>query len=263
MTVFVSYQAGAKGKFVTEVCDLSTHPEIVNIKNISSGNVNWITPEMHEHLINNNFPVTQFHGKFPEEENYQFYIDTVLQQIKKANLNFSVDTHYVQKCSLEYILSKGEKVIRIIVSNEQSVYKLQNNFFYKNFLDKKIYEDIKPVISILIEETHANCPDLVKDFDHSILDKSLNEWDKNTLSILFDACRVFTKDIQEPNIIVHENLLEIEMDDLLSIDTLTNIVDFVGGTMNDTVCKRIEEYYKAQEKITIFDEYIENFLNKK
>ena len=57
MTVFVSYRPGAKGKFVTEICDLSIHPELVNVKknkDISGGNVYWLTPTMQYHLAKNN-----------------------------------------------------------------------------------------------------------------------------------------------------------------------------------------------------------------
>ena len=102
-----------------------------------------------------------------------------------------------------------------------------------------------------------------KGFNTKFIGRPLSEWDKESLRILFDLCGVFTKRLDDPNLIVHENLLVVDVNDLQSVDTLETIIKFAGGTMNDTVMQRITQYNKAQQDVTVFDEYIDDFLNNR
>jgi len=266
MTVFVSYHPGAKGKFIAEICDLSKHTNLrkTNLQK-AGGNARWLD-KMIRYLQDNNISISDIHGKFPEEEYCKTYINTVLAGMETLQSDLTVDTHYTEKCSLEYILEQGHKVIRIVVADEKGVESLQNNFFYKNFID----DEKSPIEnrSRLAKNNIISCGNesyskhIVEDFDNELLDKPISQWDKKALSILFDVCGVFTKKIQVYNLIRHPNLLEVNVTDLRYLDVLANIIKFAGGEMNKETRDRIVEYNKAQSNITTFDEYIETFINK-
>lgn len=261
MTVFISYQPGAKGKFITEICDLGTVPDasLTPKYDIHGGNIRWLEYPVRRYLHEHNIPNGNYHGLDPEElkENYTRYVDTILECLKTCNSKYAVDTHYVRETSLNYMLSKGAKVVRIITTDENYINKLFDNFFYKNFINKNKKNSI-----IIARHVIATTDTPIKEqFNYEMLNRPLNKWDKESLRMLYDISSLSIKKLQEPGIIVHENLLEVNSKELTDIDVLTKIVEFAGGTMNDIVKSRIEEYNNAQQDITTFDEYIEEFLN--
>lgn len=266
MTVFISYLPGAKGKFIAEICDLSTHPNLYLKADIHGGSVYWLDELMQEYLNKNKILQSNYHGMYPEEQYHKFYIDTIANGQEKLKSNFVVDIHYTNKMPLEYILSKGHKLIRIVSTDENTASKLQNNFFYKNFINQNKADPIvKANFASYIMTNHIDQESLKikKDFNTNLIGRPLLDWDKESLRVLFDMCGVFTRRIQQANIIEHENLFEVNINDLTSIDTLTSIINFVGGSMNDAVMNRITQYNNAQQDITSFDEYIDVFLNNK
>jgi hypothetical protein len=264
MTVFVSYIPGTKGKFVTEICDLSKNEGLHLKTNVHGGSVYWLNPLMEECLNKNKISQTNYHGIHPEDKYYKFYIDTIVNLTERLKSNFSVDIHYTSEITLNYILSKGHKLIRIISTDTNNSSKLHNNFFYKNFINQYKNDPIdKANFASFIMTKHNDQSSLKikKDFNSELIGKMLHEWDKDSLRILFNICGLFTNKIQQPNIIEHENLFEVNVNDLDSIDTLESIINFVGGSMNDAVVNRITQYNNAQKDITTFDEYIDDFLN--
>jgi hypothetical protein len=266
MTVFISYLPGAKGKFITEICDLSTHLNLHLKTDVHGGSVYWLDELMQEYLNKNKILQSNYHGMYPEEQYHKFYIDTIANGQEKLKSNFAVDIHYTNKIPLEYILSKGHKLIRIISTDDDTATRLQNNFFYKNFINhNKADPENKANLASYIMVNHTDPESMIakKDFDFKLIGRPLLEWDKESLRILFNMCGLFTRRIQEPNIIKHENLFEVNIRDLTSIDTLASIINFAGGSMNDAVMNRITQYNNAQKDITTFDEYIDDFLNNK
>lgn len=261
MTVFVSYQPGAKGNFIAEICDLGIVPGAYKILNYSTieGNRRWLDYAMESYLLSHKISRGSYHGVMPEEENYKFYIDTLIDAFKFTGSKFSPNIHYTEVASLEYILSKGEKVVRIITATKEHAAKLKDNFFYKNFIKKDSAEQTAMAKHVI---TTTETP-LKENFDYTVFKKPLKEWDKNSIKVLYDICALSTVKLQEPNVIKHSNLLEVHSNELASIDVLASIVEFAGGTMNDVVRHRIDEYNAAQEEITTFDEYMNVFLNNR
>lgn len=264
MTVFIAYQSGAKGNFLAEICDLASGANAYPFgqKNIISGNSNWLTLSMTEYLNMHNITQGMYHGIYPQSdpENYTYYIDTVLKGMKILANKFAVTTHYIEQAPVEYILSKGARVVKVVTTDKESASKLLDNFFFKNFIKDKNNKNVSNMARHVITTTITP---LKAKFNFDLLDKPLIEWDKDSIRVLYKISALSAAHTQEPNLISHENLLEVNVNSLSSIDTLTEIIEFAGGTINDVVKERIEEYNTAQLEISSFDEYIDQFLNKK
>lgn len=260
MITFISYIPGARGKFVAELCQLSmTTGEVYGNPTSAGGNITWINFIQHD-LEKLGIQWTDVHHLDPEHEKYKFYIDSISSCLSKfENNNFFVDTHYILKDTLEYALSQGHKVIRIVVSNHKQYEQINNHFFYKNFVstlsdDQKRLDLAKRIVEQSEHGPYRLKLNLVRDQ----FDLPLNRWNIEALTILYKLCGEFFK-IQKPNIITHENLLEVDYDSLLNFENVNRIINFVGGELNDHVKKRFDTYVAEQNKIPPFDVYINEF----
>lgn len=267
MIVFVVYNPGSKGKFVTEICDLSRMAEnaLGEIRpHPASGRAIWMGYAIDE-LVARGFKYGDTHGLHPEDENYKFYVDSVMTALNNSELaEPTVDVHYSRKETIEYMLEKGAKVIRIIVPDAASAKMAHNDFFYKNFIanysnnEEDIVRFAKMVMNnegkFVSEEQKAQMME-------TVYSKPLKEWGKENIRALYNACGGFTTRIQEPNILKHKNLLEVKVSDIIDFNTIAMIANFVDGKVNSYVLERLAAYKKEQEKITTFDEYIDTFLN--
>lgn len=269
--VFVSYQPGAKGKFVSEVCDISRlgiDPAKNQLVTQAGGAPGWVTKIKQSLDLKHPDFVTKndYTGIFPEKENYVFYIDTVIEELKKNHAeNYAVDTHYVGESSLRYMLDSGVQVIRIVVDTYKELEKIRTNFFYKNFIAN--FENNKDYSLQLANKLFSEGN--VKFLSSSELDslksvstQYLNEWTKTQLKLLNKLCPFMILP-EKKQVVQHENLLEVNLSDLYNFQTFETIIKFVSGELNDIAVKRINSYLVEQEKILSFDEYIDQFLENK
>lgn len=267
MIIFVVYGPGAKGKFVTEICDLARMAEnaLGEIRpHPSSGRAIWMGYVIDE-LLAAGFKYGDTHGFHPEAEHYKFYVDTVIAALNKSDLQEpTVDVHYTRKDTIEYMLAKGAKVIRIVVNDDDAARMAHNDFFYKNFIAnyENDIEDIGRFSRMILEQqVKFESPEQKDHLMATVYSKPLKEWGKEHIRILYNACAGFTGQRQEPGIIQHKNLLEINVKDILDFNTIAVIANFAGGKLNSYVLQRCSDYKKEQEKITSFDDYIDKFLN--
>ena len=280
MITFVSYVPGARGKFIAEICDLSKLKDdklddsLYRHSQESGGQVQW-TKALIPYFEQVNLGYANIHGIFPEKENYKQYIDIIIDGLEQANAqNCTVDIHYIEKDSLEYILGRGAKVIRVTVTRSAQASKLQNDFFYKNFI-AGINETVDESHKILmreqqlvlarkiIDENYNNdrtwVPKYLLDLAKSKFDLPLSQWGVDGLTVLYKCCGGLNRQLQKPNIVTHDNLFEIEISDVLNFDNIVKIVNFVGGQVNDDVINRFNSYIKQQETIPKFNDYINDF----
>lgn len=256
--IFVMYAPGAKGKFITELCDLllSTKFSTKNIKS-HAGNVTW-----NRQLRSNNYFSEYPNGVFPEEENYKEYIYQIEETCKTLGHDYlCIDTHYQNKETVAAFLEKNHKVIRISKTDTDSK-DLQNNFFYKNFIYNVTADNLEFRImdSLRIAKTSLASVNKLEEFEND-LTIPLHLWSKEKLIFLFDSVGKFTSGKMDP-IEDQENLLNLKYSDLNNMNTLLQLPDFLGVDVNDNFLSRINTYIKQQEQITNFDEYIDKFITQ-
>ena len=255
--IFVSYAPGAKGKFVTELCSilLTKDRETVNV-NLGGGNIRW-----NQTLGSNDYFKEYPNGIFPEQEHYKEYI----KQIEDTCLaigceTLCIDTHYMSEETVEYLLERGHKVIRIFTTQEDSK-DLQNNFFYKNFMYKLSDSNIKFKLedALNIAKTTITSADKLEEFA-DVLQTHLHLWSKQQLTSLFDTVGSCTSG-RVDTISDRPNLLNLKYSGLNDTSSLLAIPKFLNVEPSNEFLLRCESYIKEQTKITNFDNYIDLFLN--
>lgn len=260
MITFISYMPGTRGKFLTELCDISLNKRLAGSSlNTLGGQITWYD-RIRSHLENVGIDWKHAHVIDPEVGNHEFYVDSIVSGLTAlGDEDFFVDTHCIEYESLNYMLESGCKVVRVIVTNYLQTDKIQSDFFYKNFIASASSDELKLKLAIrIIEQTKNNNPN--KDFSLSIskFHLPLNQWGEDALRQLYNCC-IFFK-IQKENMIIDDNLLELNYNDLLKVETISKLIDFVGGEMNDQVLTRFDNYVQAQNKIPEFDVYIKDFV---
>jgi len=260
--VFIMYLSGAKGKFITELCDLLMHPPrdigyvTKHFFNNSGGNVNW-----NYKLLSNKYFDLYPNGVFPEEINYTEYVSQIEDSCKSAGLeSLCIDTHYQLPKTVQYLLDRNYKVIRIYTTTEDGPI-LQNNFFFKNFIydltkTRSINDTIK--YSLQCAKVAIETANKLEEFKYD-LNIPLHNWSKERLKSLFNIIGHFTgghmHEIEDK-----ENLMNLKFTDINNIDNLLPIANFLGVEVNDNFLNRCDMYFKKQNQIQQFDEYVETFL---
>lgn len=260
MITFISYAPGARGKFITELCERSVkNPKWIEITTMSGGNVFWWNV-VGDHFKSIGIGRENSRIISPELDNYKFYVDSVRSALLKfSHEDFFVDTHCIEYESLNYMLESGCKVVRIIVTDSNQIETLKNDFFYKNFVAGPGSDNEKLDFATMIIKRRKNKdPNNDYTLTTSKFHLPLKQWGEEALAELYNTCTFFNK--QKENIIIHDNLLEVNYSDLLKIETISKIIKFVDGEMNDRVKKRFNEYVQGQNEIPPFDVYIKDFI---
>lgn len=267
MITFISYMPGARGKFVTEICELSHSSANNSNKTSAGGNISWVSM-LTDDLQKLGISWQEIHYLDPENEKFKFYVDSIISAGSQLGIeNLFIDTHYILPETFEYAISRGCRVIRIVVNNDENLDNLQNNFFYKNFIEK--YDDPNARAScqnlakkniIQRKNSRSKWPITEEEFKNveNMFDIPLAHWTKEQLKILH-RCSKFG-DLQDKNIMNHSSLIEVNYDDLLKEDTIKKIVEFVAGQYNDNVKRRFDDYVVGQNKVVDFDSYIDKFI---
>lgn len=256
--IFTMYVPGAKGKFITELCDLLLDQEkdVIDFNN-TGGNVGW-----NFKLGSNKYFAEYPNGIFPEEVHYKEYInqiETTAQDL--GHVNLCIDTHYVFPETIEYLLERNHKVIRIYTTREDAP-ALQNNFFYKNFMydlnhpNMRIEDIIKH--SLLCAKSAVETAYRFDEFKDD-LNLPIHKWSREKLKELFKAVGHFTNGYM-PEFGDRENLLNLRFSELNSMDTLMQLPTFLNLKVNDKFLNRCNSYMKKQSEIQTFDEYVDKFL---
>jgi len=272
MITFVSYKPGARGKFLSEICDLSKtnlnklDDSLYRHSHGSNGQVQW-TMALIPFFEKTGLGFHHIHGIFPEKENYKTYIDLIVQGLQEFEAaDFTVDIHYIEQETLQYILDAGHRVVRIVVATQVESEELQNNFFYKNFIAPSSIkteqsEAQKLALAVKLAEDDYHNPDswVPKHLVELALakrDQKLENWGRDALNVLYKCSGSLARRLQKKNIITHENLFEIQLSNILNLDEVAKVINFVGGEVNEDVVKRFEAYKEEQRKIPPFKDYI-------
>lgn len=255
--IFVMYPPGAKGKFITELVDLSLSNEYL-IENFKShaGNVTW------NYLLRSNNYFNEYpNGVFPEEENYKEYIYQIEETCKTLGYDsLCIDTHYQNEETVAFLLERNHRVIRITTTVDDSK-DLQNNFFYKNFIYSITADnsEFRIMDSLQIAKTSLTSNKLEE--LKTDLTTPLHLWSKEKLTSLFDAVSEFTSG-KMVSIESRKNLLNLKYSDLNDMNTLLQLPQFLGVDVNDNFLSRSNAYLEQQKHITDFDEYIDKFITQ-
>ena len=269
---FILYAPGAKGKFVTEVCEMLTNTfdeSIVNTTgNEFKGLPSWPIV-FKEYLENNNLPIVHAHGWQPEVEQHKNYVDTILNFSKSYNKKLFVDCHYTNNGnSVEYMLEKGCKVI-VIKNYIKDRYELLHNFFYKNI-----------IVGYPNKFSHVflkHCKDLIDNNAFGDIGKKMTEelkemylkiepyaeidfhlWPREIKDLLFKSiCLINAGRVNYFN--THENCLKINYSDIGSEEILIQLSEFVDGNIDNKTLNMYNTYSMAQKSIPKYEDYIDTF----
>lgn len=265
---FILYPPGAKGKFITEICELLSNTfdeELVDTTgNEFKGFPSW--PVMFgDYLESRNRSKLDLHGWYPESEQHKNYVDTVIEFSKSYNKKLFVDCHYSLGDSVQYMLDQGCKVI-IIKTYFKDRHELLNNFFYKNIILNYPNNFSKKLLTLwkeMIDVKNVKYPisQELKDIYLKIEPYKSTEfhlWPREIKDLLFKTTEIMNSGriyYFNPN----DNCLTIEYDKIGSNKMLVQLSEFINGTIDSRTLNVYNTYSAHQKTIPKYEDYIDNF----
>jgi hypothetical protein len=261
MITFVMYVPGAKGKFITELCDLLTNSHHSNIDIKSGGHVSWT--DKIDYVIDNDT-----NGIFPEDLHYQEYVKKINDKTILSNVqDLFVDVHYTNRQTIDYLLSNNHKVIFISTSEDDTI-KLVDNFYYKNFIAPfyvgvNSLQKTKQIEGLLTDNYKAVKSLNDEDFDivSPYFSKPFFQWSKDCYDVCYKMIR--SSCIHKNTIIndiTHRNFLHLEYKNISDPNTLQQVANLVSsGLTNKLAVSRFNSYTDSQSFGT-YNEFIEKFI---
>lgn len=255
------YVPGAKGKFITEMCDLlitnSNDVKLpVNVK--SGGHVSW-TDQL-KYVIDGDT-----NGIFPEELHYKEYIKRITDKANKQDIN--VDTHYTKLETIIYLLANNHNVI-FINTDEDDILELVDNFYYKNFI-APFYTGIDPlkktkqIEGLLIDNyktiksLNDNEFNLVKEY----FAKPFYQWSKECYDICYTMARHSCNPPKlNPKELTHNNFLYLEYKNLGQESTIQSIANLMSNGVISKVARYRFNSYTDSQAFGTYNEFIEKFI---
>lgn len=269
---FILYAPGAKGKFITELCEvLSTKQS--NESQLVKGHPNWMF-DFSKYLPSVDLPQRNLHGFNPEVEKYKFYVDTILDFSKGYNKKLFVDCHYNKLDTIKYMLETGCKVIVINHNNKSTEerHELANNFFYKNLIynypnttDPEMLDQLISSVQRILEVGlgPAGMPTIkklnemyVKFVPYRSL--PLHAWPREAKDVLYDSVYLLNTE-GNINFVNHDNCLVIDYKTIGSEDMLTSLANFIDEDIDSTAITLYNKYSANQKAIPKYTEYIDTF----
>jgi hypothetical protein len=260
MITFVMYVPGAKGKFITEICDILTNSHRSNIDIKSGGHVSWT--DKIDYVIDNDT-----NGIFPEELHYQEYIKKISDKTISSNVkDLFVDVHYINRETIDYLLGNNHKVI-FISTSEDDILNLVDNFYYKNFI-APFYTGIDPLQKTkLIEGLLTDNYNTVKslndeDFDivSTYFSKPFFQWSKDCYDVCYkmirSSCKPTNADVSD---LTHDNFLHLKYKNISDPNTLQQVTNLLSVGINELALNRFNSYTDSQAFGT-YNEFIEKFI---